>query len=122
MKALVRPCARLRSKADSGLGLESQRQRLTAYCMMRGLDVVEVFEDAAILREGLSPPTRGSKCCKLFAPRLPTPWYPEVGPRLQEHNRLPPDCRSLDTQRIALHIVDLVQCGLTPHRRPGCSC
>src|SRR6516162_7342916 len=35
-------------QADSGLGLEAQRQRITAYCTMKGLRLVEVFEDPGI--------------------------------------------------------------------------
>jgi DNA invertase Pin-like site-specific DNA recombinase len=35
-------------QADSGLGLEAQRQRITTFCAMKGLDLVEVFEDAAV--------------------------------------------------------------------------
>src|SRR6516225_7460467 len=35
-------------QADSGLGLESQRQRIAAYCAMKGLRLVEVFEDPGI--------------------------------------------------------------------------
>jgi DNA invertase Pin-like site-specific DNA recombinase len=35
-------------QADSGLGLEAQRQRITAYCAMKGLHLAEVFEDPAI--------------------------------------------------------------------------
>src|SRR5215831_18502991 len=32
-------------QADSGLGLEAQRQRIAAYCTMKGLHLAEVFED-----------------------------------------------------------------------------
>jgi DNA invertase Pin-like site-specific DNA recombinase len=35
-------------QADSGLGLEAQRQRVAAYCAMKGLHLAEVFEDSAI--------------------------------------------------------------------------
>jgi DNA invertase Pin-like site-specific DNA recombinase len=35
-------------QADSGLGLEAQRQRINAFCVMKGLTLVEVFEDAAV--------------------------------------------------------------------------
>src|SRR6266851_2977132 len=35
-------------QADSGLGLEAQRQRIAAYCTMKGLRRAEVFEDPAI--------------------------------------------------------------------------
>src|SRR6516162_7989151 len=35
-------------QADSGLGLEAQRQRIAAYCTMKGLHLVEVFEDPGI--------------------------------------------------------------------------
>jgi DNA invertase Pin-like site-specific DNA recombinase len=35
-------------QADSGLGLEAQRQRIAAYCAMKGLHPVEVFEDPGI--------------------------------------------------------------------------
>src|SRR5262249_51931606 len=32
-------------QADSGLGLEAQRQRIAAYCRMKGLHLAETFED-----------------------------------------------------------------------------
>jgi DNA invertase Pin-like site-specific DNA recombinase len=35
-------------QADSGLGLEAQRQRIAAYCQMKGLRLAEVFEDPGI--------------------------------------------------------------------------
>jgi DNA invertase Pin-like site-specific DNA recombinase len=35
-------------QADSGLGLEAQRQRLTAYCDLKGLRLTEVFEDPGV--------------------------------------------------------------------------
>jgi DNA invertase Pin-like site-specific DNA recombinase len=35
-------------QADSGLGLEAQRQRITAYCAMKGLRLAEVFADPGI--------------------------------------------------------------------------
>src|SRR5262245_49767947 len=35
-------------QADSGLGLEAQRQRIAAYCQMKGLDLAETFEDPGI--------------------------------------------------------------------------
>jgi DNA invertase Pin-like site-specific DNA recombinase len=35
-------------QADSGLGLEAQRQRIAAYCMMKGLRLAEVFEDPGV--------------------------------------------------------------------------
>jgi DNA invertase Pin-like site-specific DNA recombinase len=35
-------------QADSGLGLEAQRQRIAAYCTMKGLLLAEVFEDPGI--------------------------------------------------------------------------
>ena len=35
-------------QADSGLGLEAQRQRITAYCQMKGLHLAETFEDPGI--------------------------------------------------------------------------
>jgi hypothetical protein len=35
-------------QADSGLGLEAQRQRIAAYCAMKGLHLAEVFEDPGI--------------------------------------------------------------------------
>jgi DNA invertase Pin-like site-specific DNA recombinase len=35
-------------QADSGLGLEAQRQRVAAYCEMKGLRLAEVFEDPGI--------------------------------------------------------------------------
>src|SRR5262245_4570794 len=35
-------------QAESGLGLEAQRQRIAAYCTMKGLHLAEVFEDPGI--------------------------------------------------------------------------
>jgi DNA invertase Pin-like site-specific DNA recombinase len=35
-------------QADSGLGLEVQRQRIAAYCQMKGLNLAETFEDPGI--------------------------------------------------------------------------
>jgi DNA invertase Pin-like site-specific DNA recombinase len=35
-------------QADSGLGLEAQRQRIAAYCQLKGLRLAEVFEDPGI--------------------------------------------------------------------------
>ena len=35
-------------QADSGLGIEAQRRRIVAYCEMKGLRLVEVFEDPAV--------------------------------------------------------------------------
>jgi DNA invertase Pin-like site-specific DNA recombinase len=35
-------------QADSGLGLEAQRQRIRAYCNMKGLSLVTIFEDAGV--------------------------------------------------------------------------
>ena len=34
-------------QAESGLGLEAQRQRVRAYCEMKGLDLAAVYEDQA---------------------------------------------------------------------------
>jgi site-specific DNA recombinase len=35
-------------QADSGLGLEAQQQRIAAFCAMKGLRLVETFEDAGV--------------------------------------------------------------------------
>jgi DNA invertase Pin-like site-specific DNA recombinase len=35
-------------QAESGLGLEAQRQRIAAHCTMKGLHLAEVFEDPGI--------------------------------------------------------------------------
>jgi DNA invertase Pin-like site-specific DNA recombinase len=35
-------------QADSGLGLEAQRQRIRAYCELKGLHLAEIFEDPGI--------------------------------------------------------------------------
>ena len=40
-------------QADSGLGLEAQRQRIAAYCIMKGLHLAEVFEDPGV--SGVKP-------------------------------------------------------------------
>jgi DNA invertase Pin-like site-specific DNA recombinase len=35
-------------QADSGLGLEGQRQHIAAYCALKGLELAETFEDAGV--------------------------------------------------------------------------
>ncbi len=35
-------------QADSGLGLEAQRQRIRGYCELKGLALQEIFEDPAV--------------------------------------------------------------------------
>jgi len=35
-------------QADSGLGLEAQRQRIQAYCTLKGIELTQVFEDAGV--------------------------------------------------------------------------
>jgi DNA invertase Pin-like site-specific DNA recombinase len=35
-------------QADSGLGLEAQRERIKAFCTLKGLELTGVFEDAAV--------------------------------------------------------------------------
>ena len=35
-------------QADSGLGLEAQRQRIAAYCQMKGVRLAQGFEDPGI--------------------------------------------------------------------------
>ena len=35
-------------QADSGLGLEAQRQKIQPYCTLKGLELVEVYEDAGV--------------------------------------------------------------------------
>ena len=35
-------------QADSGLGLEAQRQRIADYCRLKGLRLAEVFEDPGV--------------------------------------------------------------------------
>jgi DNA invertase Pin-like site-specific DNA recombinase len=35
-------------QADSGLGLSAQRQRIEAYCQMKGLELKDILEDAGI--------------------------------------------------------------------------
>jgi DNA invertase Pin-like site-specific DNA recombinase len=35
-------------QADSGLGLQAQRQRILAFCMLKGLRLADVYEDAGV--------------------------------------------------------------------------
>ena len=50
-------------QADSGLGLAAQRQRIEAYCQMKGLRLGEIFEDAAV--SGAHPAeTRSTAVCR----------------------------------------------------------
>jgi len=35
-------------QAERGLGLEAQRQRIRAYCEMKGLDLTAIFEELAV--------------------------------------------------------------------------
>jgi DNA invertase Pin-like site-specific DNA recombinase len=49
-------------QADSGLGLEAQRQRIAAYCAMKGLHLAETFEDPGVSAgEPLASRPAGSK-------------------------------------------------------------
>src|SRR5262249_13757265 len=52
-------------QADSGLGLEAQRQRIAAYCAMKGLNLAEAFEDPAI--SAGKPLASRPAGCKLLA-------------------------------------------------------
>ena len=52
-------------QADSGLGLEAQRQRIAAYCAMKGLRLAEVFADPGI--SGGKPLASRSAGSKLLA-------------------------------------------------------
>ena len=52
-------------QADSGLGLEAQRQRIAAYCAMKGLHLAEVFEDPGI--SAGKPLASRPAGCKLLA-------------------------------------------------------
>jgi len=38
----------LEEQAESGLGLEAQRDRIRAFCALKGLVLAEVFEDAGV--------------------------------------------------------------------------
>src|SRR5262249_2328913 len=35
-------------QADSGLGMEAQKQRILEYCRMKGMELVDIFEDAGV--------------------------------------------------------------------------
>ena len=52
-------------QADSGLGLEAQRQRIAAYCTMKGLRLAEFFENPGI--SGGKPLACRPAGCQLLA-------------------------------------------------------
>jgi hypothetical protein len=73
-------------QADSGLGLEAQRQRIAAYCTMKGLHLAEEFEDPGISAgKPLPGRNRGRRLPPRFlrralGSRLPTPAPPRPSP------------------------------------------
>lgn len=48
MKAIGYVRVSTEEQADSGLGLEAQRQRIAAYCTLKGIELVEVFADEGV--------------------------------------------------------------------------
>jgi DNA invertase Pin-like site-specific DNA recombinase len=52
-------------QADSGLGLVAQREKIHAYCTLKGLELAEVFEDAGV--SGGKPLDRRPAGAKLLA-------------------------------------------------------
>jgi hypothetical protein len=64
-------------QAERGLGLEAQRQRVRAYCEMKGLHLTTIFEDPGLRChwETVSPNTRnvGETCYSVQICSLPEP-------------------------------------------------
>lgn len=97
-------------QAESGLGLESQRQRIQAYAQMRGLELVDVIADEGVSggkpiadREGGSRLLKALKGCKGAAVVIVL--------KLDRAFRNAGDClatvEAWDRKGIALHILDL---------------
>jgi DNA invertase Pin-like site-specific DNA recombinase len=62
-------------QADSGLGLEAQRQRIAAYCALKGLRLAEEFEDPAVSGgKPLASRPAGSMHLAAAKKTRPKPW------------------------------------------------
>ena len=61
-------------QADSGLGLEAQRQRIAAYCMMKALHLAEEFEDPGISAVSRSPAAPQAANCWPLPERARPSW------------------------------------------------
>ena len=48
MKAIGYTRCSTNEQADSGLGLDAQAERITAYCTLKGLDLSEIITDAGV--------------------------------------------------------------------------
>ena len=96
-------------QVDSGLGLESQRRRIERYCQMRGLELVEVFEDAGV--SGGKPLGSRPAGSQFLAVIRKDPSTVVVMLKLDRGFRNAADClqtvESWDRKGISLHIVDL---------------
>ncbi len=65
-------------QADSGLGLEAQRQRVRAYCEMQGLDLENIFEDPGV--SGGKPLAPGPRAAGSWpSPDAAVPWLSSPG-------------------------------------------
>lgn len=96
-------------QADSGLGMEAQRRRIEGYCLMRGLELVGVLEDAGV--SGGKPLASRPAGARLLAEVRKGAAGVVVMLKLDRGFRNAADClqtvESWDRKGVGLHIVDL---------------
>lgn len=110
-------------QSSEGHSLENQRRMVEAYCLGRGLDLVEVFIDAGVSasRELAQRPAGASLCRMLTAGRRgDRPWH-VISPKLDRMFRSSQNCLNqiADWERrgIAIHLLDLALDTSTPTGR-----
>ncbi len=96
-------------QADSGLGLEAQRRRIEGYCLMRGLELVRILEDAGV--SGGKPLGSRPAGSELLSAIRKGQADVVLMLKLDRGFRNAADClqtvESWDRKGISLHIVDL---------------
>ena len=109
MKALAYIRCSTEEQKVSGLGIEAQRQRIEGYCQMRGMELIEVFDDAGVSGgKPLEDRPAGSKV--LEAVRKNKVKHVVVM-KLDRAFRDAADClnvtRDWDKQGVSFHILDM---------------
>lgn len=96
-------------QADSGLGLEAQKQRIQAYCLLKDLRPIEIITDAGVSGgKPLASREGGARLVDILKKRKATNI---VMLKLDRGFRNAGDCLTTveqwDKAKIALHVVDL---------------
>ena len=96
-------------QADSGLGLDAQTQRVRAYCVLKGLELVEIIADAGV--SGGKPLASRNGGQRLLAALRTRKAQAVVMLKLDRMFRNAGDCLATvekwDRAGVALHVVDL---------------